>query len=225
MIVTKYKIYSLINPETGEIIPYTPDLAAQVEELHSLMVVLATAQAQRDLCSLQPLEPSGDGLARALFGGGLGATMNTPFVIQFSNLDDFCNEIIEADLAHTEVVRVWGADFFVPFGNTLPGGRRYDCVIAQAIKAPNTTLQTCLVIGGYQELYDEPFGEMAEVVHCVVKENIHQALKLVTDYITQKTGAATRPGQIETGLTALTIHKVPWGGFKHIYDQFQGEPK
>lgn len=70
-----YKIHQLIDLETGELVEYTPDLAAQVEELHALMVALATAQAQRDLCG--PQAAAGDGLARTLFRGGLGATGQT----------------------------------------------------------------------------------------------------------------------------------------------------
>lgn len=143
----------------------------------------------------------------------------TPFIIQFPSLDDFCNEIIEAGIPDTEVVRLWVADFFVGDGN-MPGGRRYHAVMCQAIDAPNKILNVCLVIGGYSELYGEPFGPKAEQVHAVVKAHLDEAKKLVTDYITQKTGSAIRPGQIETGLTSLTIHKVPWSGFKHIYDQF-----
>lgn len=75
--MTKYKIYALIKIETGELVEYTPDMAAQVEELNALMVALATAQAQRDLCGLQAAAGDGDGLARTLFRGGLGATGQT----------------------------------------------------------------------------------------------------------------------------------------------------
>lgn len=74
----RYRIYGLIDLETGELVQYTPDLAARVEELHALMVAVTTAQAQRDLFRLQPQKrprelkpgPAGDGdeLAKGLFG-------------------------------------------------------------------------------------------------------------------------------------------------------------
>lgn len=45
----EYRIYSLIDPDTGEIRPFPPDLAHQVQELHDLMQAMVKAQAQRDL--------------------------------------------------------------------------------------------------------------------------------------------------------------------------------
>lgn len=74
----RYRIYGLIDLETGEMVEYTPDLAAQVEELNALMVAVTTAQAQRDLFRLQTQRPArqlkpvpaGDGaeMAEALWG-------------------------------------------------------------------------------------------------------------------------------------------------------------
>lgn len=72
-----YRIHTLIDPETGELIPYTPDLAALVQELRELMQAMVKAQAQRDLFRIEAqrrprdLKPVGVGdgekLAEALF--------------------------------------------------------------------------------------------------------------------------------------------------------------
>lgn len=50
-----WRIYQLIDPDTGEIRPFTPDLAPQVEELRRLMLLMVQAQARRDLAALQPV--------------------------------------------------------------------------------------------------------------------------------------------------------------------------
>lgn len=74
----RYKIYGLIDLETGELVEYLPDLAHQVAEMQPLLAATATAQAQRDLMRLQTQRPprqlkpapAGDGaqMAEALWG-------------------------------------------------------------------------------------------------------------------------------------------------------------
>lgn len=73
----RFKIYGLIDLVTGELVAYSPSLAAEVEELQPLLTATATAQAHRDLLRVQiqrpPRQlkpaPAGDGveLARELF--------------------------------------------------------------------------------------------------------------------------------------------------------------
>lgn len=68
-----YRIYSLINPGTGEIVPFTDDLVTQVAEIQrAIDVAITQARAERTIRIVlndeQPkLTASGEELAKALF--------------------------------------------------------------------------------------------------------------------------------------------------------------
>ena len=49
---TMYRIFSLIDPSTGEIIPFTPALAHQVHEFQALRLAAARAEAAKELRGL-----------------------------------------------------------------------------------------------------------------------------------------------------------------------------
>jgi hypothetical protein len=49
-----WHIHLLIDPETGEIRPFTVDLAHQIHEFRALVAAITRAQARRSLAGLRP---------------------------------------------------------------------------------------------------------------------------------------------------------------------------
>lgn len=136
-----------------------------------------------------------------------------PFIIQFSDLDDF---ITEVTLTGIDVARVW-------LGQYSTGGSpgvRYHTVMVQAIDpAQHAILMTSLVIGSYQTLYGKPFGPTEEDCAFIVKNANEGALADVQSYLVSKLpDIVLRSGNIFTGLDGLTIGKAYWSGFNAIYD-------
>ena len=140
----------------------------------------------------------------------------SPFVIQFPSLDDFIAEMAVADIG---LARVWLGQF----GTGGSPGTRYHAVMVQAIDAPqHTILQTTLIIGSYQTLYDTPFGPTNEAAARIIQERQKQALSDVQAYLVGKLSAiALRPGHIHTGLDGTKISRTYWDGFNPIYEELK----
>jgi hypothetical protein len=58
-----WRIHRIIDPETGEIRPFSIDLAHQIHEFRELAAAITRARARRSLAGLRPartVEPAGE---------------------------------------------------------------------------------------------------------------------------------------------------------------------
>lgn len=143
--------------------------------------------------------------------------MTEPFIIQFNSLNHF---IADFELTNEAIVRVWPAEFGT--GSNL--GIRYRAIMVQAIHtAHHAILQTALIIGSYNTMYNSPFGPAEEAVRDLIKEQEDNAEALVKTYLQQNLpdGMQLRPGRIFTGLEGPVVARAYWDGFQTIYDEIK----
>lgn len=136
----------------------------------------------------------------------------TPFVIQFSSLDHFCEEVRRQGL---DIVRVWSGGWSE---NGQYGGVAYRVVNAQAIDpSQGAVLSISIHLGAYQQLYGKPFREKDERATELIEQYAGEVQALVESYINENAGVVIRPGMIYTGLTGKDVQRATWNGLVHIY--------
>ena len=139
-----------------------------------------------------------------------------PFVIQFSNFDEF---IAELHAVQVDTIRVWPGTYATGGGN-YPAWR-YRMVNVQAIHT-HTILSITLILGGYDELHGRPFGQTAETHKRIIDDRLETAVDLVQTHLAGSLpGISIRPGQIHTGLAANELQPAYWTGFDAIYAELK----
>ncbi|MCB8986720.1 MAG: hypothetical protein H6661_03100 [Ardenticatenaceae bacterium] len=144
-------------------------------------------------------------------------------IIQFSQMDDFINELQNQPVDQT--VRVWPSNW--------RSGHDYVQIVWNAITCQATTVTTnglprniltlSLIIGTYQESYGKAFGPVQERRKEIIAGVTQSAQVMIEDFLLNTLPAAFRVagGQIFTGLNGNQIQPAYWTHFDHIYTELK----